>query len=165
VSVFVMVISIVAGSASLAWGYSIAGLDAPARWLLVAGAIWLVAMWRRWNWVGSLILLIFVAAAAFGLWISLPASLMMLGAVGGLLGWDMADFARRLRFASSTDNVRSLELHHLGRVLIVAILSLTIAGFISLVKIRIPFELAVILVLVSAIGLTRLVVWLQRRNE
>ncbi len=160
-----MVAGIVIGSASLAYGYSLAGLDAPARWFLLLGGFWLIAQWRRWNWAASIALLIFVAAAAFGLWINLPASLMVLGAVGGLLGWDMADFARRLRFASATDDLRGLEMRHLARVLIVAIVSLLIAGIVSLVRIRLPFELAVVLALVAVFGLTRLAAWLQRRND
>lgn len=160
-----MVISIVLGSGALAYGYSLAGFDVPARWFLLLGGFWLIAQWRRWRWAASVILLIFIAAAAFGLWFNLPASLMVLGAVGGLLGWDLADFTRRLRFASATDDLRGLEVRHLTRALIVAIVSLLIAGVVSLVRIRMPFELAVILVLLAVFGLTRLVAWLQRGND
>jgi len=165
VSAITMIISILVGTATLAWGYSAAGLDASARWLLAAGAVWLFAQWRRVHWVGSLVLLVFVAAAAVGLWIGLPVSLMTLGAISGLLGWDMADFTRRLHFASTTDDVRGMELRHMARVAIVSALGLGIAGITAIVRVKIPFELAVILVLLAAIGLTRLVAWLQRGSE
>jgi len=165
VSVITMIVSIVVGTAALVWGYSSAGLDSPARWLAVAGAAWLLAQWRRVHWVGSIILLAFVAAAAVGLWIGLPLSLMTLGAVGGLLGWDLADFTRRLHFASATDDLRGMELRHLARVAIVSAIGLGIAGITAIVRVKIPFELAVILVLLAAIGLTRLVAWLQRGND
>jgi hypothetical protein len=160
-----MIVSIVVGTAALVWGYSAAGLDSPARWLAAVGAAWLFALWQRAHWVGSLVLLVFVAAAAVGLWIGLPISLMTLGAVGGLLGWDMADFTRRLHLASATDDVRGMELRHMARVAIVSAIGLGIAGITALVRIKIPFELAVLLVLLAVIGLTRLVVWLQRGSE
>ncbi len=164
-SVITMIVSIVVGTAALAWGYSAAGLNAPARWLVAAGIVWLLAQWRRVHWIGSIVLLAFVAAAALGLWIGLPISLMTLGAVGGLLGWDMADFTRRLHFASPTDDVRGMELRHMARVAIVSALGLAIAALTAIVHVKIPFELAVLLVLLAAIGLTRLVAWLQRGNE
>jgi hypothetical protein len=160
-----MVVSIVAATGALAWGYSAANLVEPARWFVLAGALWLLAQWRRWSWISSLVLLVFVAAAAFGLWIGLPPSLMVIGAVGGLLGWDLADFLRRLRFAAPSDDGHAMELRHLARVSIVAAISLVIAGVSAIVHIRIPFELAVILALVGTLGLTRLVAWLQRSME
>lgn len=160
-----MVLSILMGTGSLAWGYSAAGLDGPVRWFLAVGALWLVAQWRRWHWAASLIMLVFVGAAAYGLWIGLPANLMLLGAVGGLLGWDMDDFMRRLHMASAHDDVRSMELHHLGRVAVVAAISLGIAGFTTLFRVKIPFELAVVLVLLAAFGLTRMIGRLQRNRE
>ena len=160
-----MIVSIVVGTASLVWGYSIADMNSPARWLAAAGVIWLLAQWRRIHWVGSIVLLVFVAAAAAGLWIGLPINLMTLGAVGGLLGWDMTEFTRRLRSAAATDDVRGMELRHMARVAIVSALGLAIAALTAIVHVKIPFELAVLLVLLAAIGLIRLVAWLQRGNE
>lgn len=160
-----MVLSIVAASGALAWGYSLGGLEGAGRWILIAGALWLLAQWRRLTWVGSLVLLIFIGAAAVGLWIGLPPSLMVIGAVGGLLGWDLAGFLQRMRRASPFDDVHAMELRHLGRVSIVAAISLVIAGLSLIVHIRIPFEVAVALALLGALGLTRLAVWLQREND
>jgi len=155
----------VAAAGTLVWGYAGVGLQVAARWLLVIGALWLLAHWQHWYWVGSLGLLAFVAAAAVGLWIGLSPGLMVIGATGGLIGWDLAAFMRRMRLASPRDDLRGLEMRHLARVGIVAALGGAIAAISVFVKVRIPFELAVLLALVGTLGLTRLAFWLQRENE
>lgn len=160
-----MLLSIVIATVALAWAYFTSGLSAVAYWLLAAGGLWLLAEWRRLHWAASLVLLFFVGAGAVGLWIGLPASLMVVGAVAGLLGWDLSGFARRMRFASRTDDLRGLEMRHLARVAIVAALALLIAGLASILHIKVPFELAVLLALMGALGLTRLVFWIQREND
>lgn len=164
VSNIVMIASIAAGTGAMFWGYSLAGLDGPARWLLAAGAAWLFAQWQRLHWAASLALLVFVGAAAYGLWIGLPASLMTLAAVGALLGWDLSGLHYRLRFASPSDDVKTIERLHLARAAVVTALGMMIAGLASVVRIRLSFELAVLLVLLAGIGLTQLVSWLQRRG-
>ena len=104
-------------------------------------------------------------AAGYGLWIGLPASLMTLAAVGALLGWDLAGLLYRLRFAALTDDVKSIERMHMARVTVVSALGLVIAGLAAVVRIKLSFELAVVLVLLAGIGLTQVVSWLQRRGE
>lgn len=165
VATILMVVSIVVGTGALFWGYSLADLDTPARWLLAAGAAWLFAQWQRLHWAASLALLVFVGAAGYGLWIGLPASLMTLAAVGALLGWDLAGLLYRLRFAALTDDVKSIERMHMARVTVVSALGLVIAGLAAVVRIKLSFELAVVLVLLAGIGLTQVVSWLQRRGE
>lgn len=160
-----MVFSILVAAGSLAWGYSISEFPEVSTWLLAAGAIWLLGEWRRFRWSAPLILLIFISSAGFGLWFGLPASLMVVGAVAGLLGWDLSSFAERLRFAAPSDDLRGLEMRHLGRVAIVAALGLLLAGISAIIKVRIPFEVAVALSLLGTIGLTRLVFWIQRGNN
>ena len=164
-SLFAMVLGIIIAAGSLGWGYSAGNLDGAARWLIIAGGIWLLGEWQRWRWLGSLILLIFIGAAAYGLWMGLPSSLMLIGAVAALLGWDLSAFLQRIRLASQYDDIRMLEARHLGRVSIVAALSLVIAGIAAYVHVRLPFEVAVGLTLLGTLGLTRLVMWIQREND
>lgn len=164
-SLVMMMLGIVIASGCLAWGYVLGDMGEAARWLVIAGGVWLVIEWRRFRWAGSLILLIFVAAAAYGLWIGLPASLMLIGAVAALLGWDLSAFLNRMRLASPHDDLRGMESRHMARVIIVAVLSLVIAGIAAFVRVRLSFEVAVGLTLLGALGLTRLVMWIQREND
>src|SRR5687768_18566014 len=96
------------------------GLTNLARWFVVLGILWLLAQWREYYWFSSLALFALLIAAAFGVWVEFPTIWMLLGALGGLLGWDLSDFARRLNFAASTDDILGIERRHLARVGIVA---------------------------------------------
>jgi hypothetical protein len=159
-----LVVSLVAGSASLAWAYAAAGADGGARGLSLLGVIWLTAEWRRWRWVRGLGLFVYVGFAAYGLWIGLPASRMVIGVLGALLAWDLGDFRERLRRASPTDDRRGLELRHLGRLVIVAAAGLLLAGLTAVLRVRLTFEVVTLLVVLTALGLAQLVRWLGQRG-
>lgn len=160
-----LILALLLGSGALAWAFARAGHGPAARWLLVLAAFWLAAYWRRWKWVFPFGLFVFVACAAYGLWIGLPAGLMILGALGGLAAWDLTDFSGRLQYAAPTDNIRELEQRHIGRLIVVAILGFLLAGLTAIVRVPMTFEVVVGLVLLSAIGLAQLIRWLQTRGD
>jgi hypothetical protein len=158
-----LILSIILGTGSLATGYWQMGLADPSRWFLFLGALWLAAHWRKWYWFSSVALLITIVAAAYGVWSEFPTVWMLLGALGGLLGWDLSDFARRLSYAAPMDDTQGMERRHLERVGIVASLGLGLALLSVFIHIRrLAFEVAVGLVLLAALGLTRLVMGLRK---
>ena len=158
-----MILSIITGIVALAYGYSQEGYADPALWIVSLGIVWVFAQWRRIHWFSSIALFLMIFAAGFGVWQEFPFIWMILGALGGLLGWDLADFARRLRYAAPTDDVKSMERRHLTRVGIVAVLGLGLAYLSVVIQIRrLAFEVAVGLILFTAFGLTRLVLRLRR---
>ncbi len=158
-----MALSIILGTVSLSYGYSQAGLTNPARWLLILGIVWLLAHWRKLYWFSSVALFITLIGAAVGVWLQFPTIWMLLGALGGLLGWDLSDFARRLSYAARTDDVQGMERRHLERVGIVAGLGFGLALLSLYIRInRLAFEVAVGLILLAALGLTRLVIGLRK---
>ena len=162
-TIAVMILSIILGTGSLAYGYWQAGLNDPARWFLLLGIVWILAHWRKYYWFSSLALFITIIGAAVGVWSGFPTIWMLLGALGGLLGWDLSDFARRLSYAAPTDDVVGMERRHLERVGIVAALGFGLAILSLYIHIkRLAFEVAVGLVLLAALGLTRLVMKLRK---
>jgi len=162
-TIIALIMSILLGTGSLAIGYSRGGAFNNSVWFLLLGAIWLVTHFRKWYWVSSIALLLIIFGAAYGVWREFPTVWMLLGALGGLLGWDLSDFARRLSYASPMDDTRNLERLHLGRVGIVAALGFGLAILSVVVRIeRLAFEVAVGLVLLAALGLTRLVIGLRK---
>lgn len=157
------VLSVILGTASLAYGYSQAGMTDPARWFILLGILWILSHWRKYYWFSSVAFFITILGAAYGVWNGLPAIWMLLGGLGGLLGWDLSDFARRLSYAAPTDDVQGLERRHLARVSVVAALGFGIALLSLVIRInRLAFEVAVGLVLLAALGLTRLVMRLRK---
>jgi len=127
------------------------------------GIVWLLAYWRRLLWFSSLALFLAIFAAGFGVWSEFPIEWMIIGALGGLLGWDLSDFAQRLRFAAPTDDIRGMERRHLLRVGVVAILGGGLAYLSVVIHVRrLAFAVAVGLILLAALGLTRLVLRLRK---
>ncbi len=162
-TIVAMILSILLGTISLAIGYTQEGVAGYSLWFLLLAAIWLIAHFRKWYWFSSIALLIIIIAAAFGVWQEFSTVWMLLGALGGLLGWDLSDFARRLSYAAPMDDTRGLERLHMERVGIVAALGLGLALLSVFIHIqRLAFEVAVGLVLLAALGLTRLVIGLRK---
>lgn len=162
-TIIVLILSILLGVVSLAIGYLQAGVSTYTFLLLLLGALWLVTHFRKWYWFSSIALLLIVFAAAYGVWREFPTVWMLLGALGGLLGWDLSDFARRLSYATPMDDTRSMERLHLERVGIVAALGFGLAILSVIIRVeRLAFEVAVGLVLLAALGLTRLVIGLRK---
>lgn len=158
-----LLVSIFLGTISLAIGYSQGGAVEYSRWFLLLALLWLVTHYRKWYWFSSIALLIIIVTAAYGVWREFPTVWMLLGAVGGLLAWDLSDFARRLSYAAPMDDTRGMERRHLERVAIVATLGVGLALLSVFIRVqRLAFEVAVGLVLLAALGLTRLVIGLRK---
>ena len=158
-----MVLSIIVGIISLAYGYSQEGFSDYALWIVLLGIVWVLAHWRRLYWFSSIALFLMTFAAGFGVWQEFPLIWMILGALGGLLGWDLSDFARRLRYAAPTDDIEGMERRHLARVGVVAALGLGLAYLSAVIQVRrLAFEVAVGLILFAALGLARLVLRLRK---
>ena len=162
-TIIALLLSILLGTASLAIGYSQGGAANYSLWFLLLAVIWLITHFRKWYWFSSIALLLIVFGAASGVWREFPTVWMLLGALGGLLGWDLSDFARRLSYASPMDDTRGMERLHLERAGIVAALGFGLAILSLIVRVeRLAFEVAVALVLLAALGLTRLVIGLRK---
>ena len=162
-TIIALVLSILLGAVSLAIGYVQGGTAGYSLWFLLLAAVWLITHFRKWYWFSSVALLIIILAAAFGVWSEFPTVWMLLSALGGLLGWDLSDFARRLNYAAPMDDTRGLVRLHMERVGIVGALGLGLALLSVFIHIqRLAFEVAVGLVLLAALGLTRLVIGLRK---
>ena len=162
-TIVAFVLSVVMGTGSLAIGYYQAGMYDPMRWCVLLGVVWILAHWRKYYWFSALGLFLTIIAAAYGVWNSFTIVWMLLGSLGGLLGWDLSDFAMRLSYAAPTDDIHSMERYHLERVGVVALLGFGIALLSVFIHVkRLAFEVAVGLVFLAALGLTRLVIGLRK---
>jgi hypothetical protein len=161
-TIFALTLSILIGVGSLAFAYYNAGYEIFTRWLLIFGGLWLFAIWQRWRWFSSIGIFVLVSLAGYGLWNELSPAWMLTGALGGLFAWDLTDFLRRLRFATKTDDRRGLQRRHLTRLLIVALIGVTLFSIATLLRLEFTFEGAVLLTLIAAFGVTQLVAWLRR---
>lgn len=161
-TIFVLLLSISIGVGSLAFAYNNAGYEIITRWLLIFGGLWFFAIWQRWRWFSSIGIFVLVTLAGYGLWNELSPAWMITGALGGLFAWDLTEFMRRLHFAARTDDLRGLQRRHLTRLVIVALIGITLYSIATLLRLELKFEWAVLLTLIAALGVTQLVAWLRR---
>ena len=124
---FAKIISIIVGVGALARGYFSEGHNTSVTWILVLGAVWLLAEIRRLRWFASIGFLACLAVAGYGLWIDLPAGWMLAGAVSALIAWDLSDFLRRVQDAAPDDEVPGLARRHLIRQSILATVGLLLS--------------------------------------
>lgn len=162
---FAYIFGVVMGVGSLAWGYSLFGLNTVSFWMLVFGVLWIFSGWQRWIWFSAIGLLLTVAAAVFGLWYGFSTGWMLAGAIGGLLAWDLSDFRRRTRFAADISDMPKIEQRHLTRVTIVALLGLGLASISMIVHVEFTFEWIMLLAVVVILGTLQLVGWLFKRED
>ncbi len=163
-TLFALVLSVVVSAASLAWGFSLAGLTSFSTWMLILGAGWLLAVWQRWDWVSSFELLIAVIVAALGLWLSLSPGWMFSGGLFALFAWDMNDFRQRSRLVVQDENARAIERRRLARISLLALAGLFLASIAMLIRAQFTFEWAAFLALIALLGLAQLASQLRKRN-
>jgi hypothetical protein len=161
-TVIALLISIALGSGSLAYGYFGVGLPVLARRIVVFGVVWILAVWRRWRWFAYVGLTVYFLAAALGLWfLNFPAGWMFAGAIFGLLAWDLTYFRYRQMFAGSDAERRSVELRHLLRLSILAILGFGLASLAMRLQMQLSFDWIAFLTLVVALGLSQIIRWFR----
>lgn len=122
------ILSVVSGFAFLCLGFGLGGEWLWAGIILMVGAAGVVYMnWRKHEigWAG---LGFFLAAAAWGVYLSLPFWLMLLAALAGLAFWDLDSFHARLHLVTPNPETIQLEKAHLRRLL----LALTMGGLLTL---------------------------------
>lgn len=163
-SFIAFVFSVLMGVGSLVFAYTGTSYQTFVRGLLVFGALWIYAGFRRWTWFSSGGILLFVAIAGYGLWIGLSTGWLIAGALGGLLAWDLSEFMRRMDYAHETDDVPGMQRRHIARLTIVTSIGLLLASIPMLVHLEITFEWMMLLTLVAVLGVTQLVAWLRRRE-
>ena len=110
----------------------------------------------------ALVLLIGVAAVGQGG--GAGGGWMLAGVVVALVAWDLDRFIWRMRAAGRAKDVDVLEQRHLWRLLIVAGAGLFLGAAALSVKIRLGFVGAFLLALLTILGLSRVVGFLQREE-
>jgi hypothetical protein len=164
ITVPVLGLVVIATVGSFAWGYSLGHLGFLGRWILVFGAVWLVAIWQRWSWFGYVGLAASVLAGALGLWfLNLSAAWLLTGVIGALIAADLTDFRARLFFAASDDERRAVAVRHLRHLTFVALLGLALAGTGMILVRNYDPRWGLFLLLMAALGAAQVIAWARTR--
>jgi hypothetical protein len=158
-------VSTVLAVAALAMGHGLKGLWDGVLVVGVAGILWLVGQWRRWEWGASLALVVWIGVAAVGLGRGVEGGWMLVGVVAALVAWDLDRFVWRLRAAKRVEAADALEQRHLRRLLAVCGVGLLLGAAALSLRIRLGFAAAFLLALLVLLGLSRMVRFLRREGD
>jgi hypothetical protein len=149
--------------ASVAWGYSSNGMTIQAIFMILIGMIWAFGQ-IKWTWIGSLGLVLVTIAAILGMLLNFPVMPMIAAILFAFIAWDLAEFNRRLKQAAQQDDVESLERRHFIRLGFILAAGAGVVVLTRIIRVRINFEVAALLVLAGVWGISLLVGRL-RENE
>ena len=156
------IISIVTSTAALSAAYLFGGYIAAAIVIVLLGAAWLVAALYRWFPASVFGLLFSSLAAGAGILLGLNIWLIFAGAAAGLAAWDLTRLDRQMQLAADTDDVRSLEIRHLGWLGGTLFFGLLLAGGSQLAQAQLSFGWIMIFAILGVLGLVRFVAWVSR---
>ncbi len=146
-------ISIGLATLSLALGYGLSSLWAWTPLMVIIGLLWLVGQWYDWEGWASVGLILFIGAAAGGVWHDVAAGWLLGSVVAALIAWDLAHFSQHLNHAGHGENAAELKRTHLRRLLIVASLGLLLGGVALSLQLEFNFGWALLLGLLAILSL------------
>ncbi len=153
------------GSLTLAYGWTQAGFPLLGLFALILFPLWGFAVKRnmaRASMIGF-ITLAFLSALGVGYKLSFFSALV--GILSGLMAWDLDHFSRSLRSAGEEDNRAALEQKHLFQLAVILSLGAGMSYLSLAAQIRIGFNLAVGIALVTIVGIGALVNWLRKKEN
>ncbi len=152
-------VTLIVSSLSLAAGAWLSGLTGLGAAVLAVGALWLIGLRRGWKWVAAPGLVLSMGAAAAVLLGAAPSAfgraLLIGGALLAFLAWDLTAFRASLALARAADRP-ALERNHflrLGAVVGGGVILLALA---LSIEIELHFEWTALLALAAAGGLAYL---------
>ena len=147
---------------SLAAGYFFTDLPSVAAPIILIGAVWLVAEIRGWRWIGSISLFLLIIGSAVGIIVEVDPIWAILATVLALAAWELSYFRRFLKQAPWVRNEDHLVTRHHTRVIVVAVIGVVTAWLTTQIEVNIGFGVALLLAIISLLGLSRAVIYLRR---
>ena len=127
------------------------------------GLVGIAGLWR-WRWLTDAGLFGYAAAAAWGVWLELPAAWLLAGLIAALAAWDLVHFARRLDLpGSQVVNRAALVRGHLQRLGLAAGLGLLLGETALALSLDLTLGWALLLGLLAIFGLGGLVGLIRRQ--
>ncbi len=153
-----------AAVAFLSIGYAWVGWGLTSILFVFLGLMWFTSEQRNAPGLDSIILFIFLLAAALGILQGLPGWSMLLAVVATLVAWDLAHFLHRLKLAERVDYQTGLGREHLRRLILVEGVGF-LAGLLALtLRAHISFWWEALLAFLAIIGVGRLIAHIRKQT-
>jgi hypothetical protein len=109
-------IFIVLSTGAFSWGYEQAGYENASVWIIVFGALRLLAQWRKCKWRPAPAVFISLFLAAYGVWFKFAPGLMFSGLIFSVLSWSLTEFQQKLRMLPQREDKAGMTRRHIIRV-------------------------------------------------
>ena len=137
--------------------------------VLAGGALWLLGHVRPQSRPGALAssasLVVLVTAAGVQVLLIVGGGWPVLGLATALVAWDLDQFAQMMRAAGRVDGAAELERRHVRRLLVVATIGGVLGGVVLGLRVRLSFELALVLAALAMLGLGLIIGYLRRVRD
>jgi len=150
-----------AATTSLAIAYATSIVWPWSAIVVIFGLTWMIAQRRASNWIASVGLFFFFVSSSAGIWLGLPAGALLFSLVAALCAWDLQYFILRTR---DTQLHPHIEWQHLQRLIVVASIGLLLSAIALLIQVKIELGGALVLGLVSILGLSQAISFLRRES-
>jgi len=156
---------LVGSTGVLALGFLDAGIWQMSSMMLVLGLLGLVGGWYRWRWWPSFYLALYCGSATTAFWLDVWPGWPLLGLLGAIAASDLFHFSWRLESAMViTGDPQNLEKRHLRRLAVVLGIGALLYLVAWLSQIQLSFGLALLLGLISVLGIS-LGLDIRRRSQ
>ena len=152
------------GTLALAWAYHQADLPNLVWITLALGALWSWGLSQHKKRMPVFGLVLITLLSVIGLFKELPFGWSFAASLSGLLSYDLSNFRLRLRFASPSEDTKTLQRIHFIRLSLMTLLGLILSSFAMLWQAEFTFEWVVFLILAGVWGVSLLVGW-ARKSE
>ena len=143
--------------------------------VLAGGALWLLGhvrplgpqrlLGRPGALASSAALIVLVAAAGAQVLLTVGGGWPVLGLAAALVAWDLDQFAQLMRAAGRVDGAAELERRHIRRLLVVAAIGTVLGAVVLGIRVRLSFELALVLAALAMLGLGLIIGYLRRVRD
>ena len=159
-----LIASVVISAGSLTWIFLGNAFWQFALGIALTGVLWLVSIWRHWNWFSNLGLGAIAAGCSLGILNELSPPGMLFSLMFGLAAWDLTALQTRLGLAAEKDNCVKIEQQHLIGFAFYAIGAIIVSILAFNIRLRLGFVQAAILLVAGFAGLMQLVRWFRKKT-
>ena len=127
--------------------------------------IWLVGIWRGWDWSAFIGFISLTGAAVFGVGLGMLPVGMLVALIATLVAWDLHRFLLRLGTADTVIDKSTLQKIHLRRLAITAGVGLVLGVLALNLEFNLGLGWVILMGLIVAVSLSWVVSFVRRREK
>lgn len=157
-----LTVSLILSTFSFAYGYWTAGHHGVVWWINVVGVLWLISHWRKWRWLPTPAIVIFLVLAVVGVWFELHPGWMFNGAAFALIAYDLGEFQLTVKNLPVREDVPGRTRRRILRISVLVGLGLSLVSLMLLFLEKFSFDWGLFLVVAALLASLQIFAWQKR---